>query len=48
MILSGKKMDLLINPKKWITYEEVNNANTHDRPIQSEEGLETEWNSPAA
>ena len=42
MILSGKKMDLLVNPKLWITYEEVINESSK-RPLQNEEGLELDW-----
>ena len=34
--------------KVWITYEEVNNANAHKGPIQSEEGSRDRVGSPAA
>ena len=34
--------------KVWITYEEVNNANAHQRPLQSEEGAGNRVGSPAA
>ena len=34
--------------KVWITYEEVNYANTHKGPIQSEEGSRDRVGSPAA
>ena len=29
--------------KIWVTYEEVINANAHQRPLQKKRGLETEW-----
>jgi hypothetical protein len=29
--------------KTWLTYEEVNNADTRSIPLQTEEGLELQW-----